>query len=402
MDRRMKRIAIGFAIVLLVAFAIVGSIKLIAGHQLANATEALATAAPAVDVIAVRKPASAASLSLRGETGAWNESIIYARVSGYVAKWNADIGDRVEKDQVLATIDTPELDAEYAAAQAKLASAVAESRVREAEADFAETTYARWRDSPKGVVSEQEREDKKAGNATAVARLAAARAQVNLDQANVDRLAAFEKFKRVTAPYAGTIVERRIDIGNLVTAGSSASTTQLYRMVSDDPIRVFVDVPQSATADLMKAGVPATVVTNDVPSRRFEGKITRTSAAVNARSRTFKVEIDVPNPRHALVTGLYVQVEFELGSNDMLQVPAAALSFRAKGPQVAVVGRDSVVKFRNVTIARDDGNMVELGSGVAAGDRVVLNVSSQIVDGEKVQVSEGDDRKPAAINPPVR
>jgi RND family efflux transporter MFP subunit len=400
MDRRMKRIAIAFAITLLAAFAIVETIKLISSHQLANATETLTVALPVVDVIAVRTPAAAESISLRGETAAWDESIIYARVSGYVAKWNVDIGDRVDKDQVLATIDTPELDAEYGAAQAKLASSVAEAKVREAEADFAETTYARWRDSPKGVVSEQEREDKKAGNATAIARLAASRAQVNQDQANVDRLAAFQKFKRVTAPYAGTIVERRIDIGNLVTAGSSASTTPLYRMVSDDPIRVFVDVPQSASTDLMKAGVPASVVTNDVPSRRFEGRIARTSAAVNPHSRTFKVEVDIPNPRHALVTGLYVQVQFELGSNGMLQVPAAALLFRTRGPQVAVVGPDNTVKFHNVTIARDDGNLVELGSGVVAGDRVVLNVSSQIIDGEKVQISGSADG--AAAGAPKR
>jgi RND family efflux transporter MFP subunit len=394
MDRRMKRVAIAFALVLLAAFAIVETIKLIDGHQLANATETLANAAPIVDVVTVHKPAGSELVSLRGETAAWDESVIYARVSGYVAKWNVDIGDHVDKDQVLATIDTPELDAELIAGKAKLESSLAEVKVRQAEADFAETTYARWRDSPTGVVSEQEREDKKAGNASAVARLAASRAQVNQDQANVDRLAAFEKFKRVTAPYSGTIVERRIDIGNLVTAGSSASTTSLYRMASDDPIRVFVDAPQSAASDLMKVGVPATVVTNDVPSRRFEGKVTRTSAAVDPHSRTFRVEVDIPNPRHALVPGLYVQVEFGLGNNDMLQVPAAALLFRAKGPQVAVVGPGNVLNFHNVTIARDDGNVVELGSGVNAGDKVVLNVSSQIVEGQKVEVNAGGD-KPA-------
>jgi RND family efflux transporter MFP subunit len=390
-------VAISFALVLLLAFAVVETFKLIDSHQLAGATETLANAAPIVDVVRVQKPAGNETVSLRGETAAWDESIIYARVSGYVAKWNVDIGDHVDKDQVLATIDTPELDAELIAAKAKLDSSMAEVNVRQAEADFAETTYARWRDSPTGVVSEQEREDKKAGNASAIARLASSRAQVNQDQANVDRLAAFQKFKRVTAPYAGTIVERRIDIGNLVTAGSSSSTTSLYRMASDDPIRVFVDAPQSAASDLMKIGVPATVVTNDVPPRRFEGKITRTSAAVNPRSRTFRVEVDIPNPRHALVPGLYVQVEFGLGNNDMVQVPAAALLFRAKGPQVAVVGTGNVVSFRNVSIARDDGNVVELGSGVSAGDKVVLNVSSQIVEGQKVEVNDGGDNPaPAA------
>ncbi len=145
--------------------------------------------------------------------------------SGYVAKWYVDIGDHVKSGQLLALIDTPELDAELAAARAKLQVAQAQVKVKQADAAFARSTYERWRDSPKGVVSEQEREDKKAGDASAAAQLEAARAQVQLDQADVDRLSAFEQFKRVTAPYDGTIIERRIDIGNLVTAGSSSSTT---------------------------------------------------------------------------------------------------------------------------------------------------------------------------------
>ena len=147
-----------------------------------------------------------------------------------MAKWYVDIGDHVKAGQVLALIDTPELDAEFLAAKAKLKVSEAQVKVKQADAAFAASTYERWRDSPKGVVSDQEREDKKAGNAGAAAQLEAARAQVNLDQADVDRLSAFEQFKRVTAPYTGTITERRIDIGNLVTAGSSGGTTLLYRM----------------------------------------------------------------------------------------------------------------------------------------------------------------------------
>src|SRR5208282_3573607 len=152
----------------------------------------------------------------------------------YVAKWYVDIGDHVKVGQVLALIDTPELDAELSAAKAKLEVAQAQVRVKEADAAFAASTYERWRDSPKGVVSEQEREDKKAGDATAAAQLDAARAQVQLQQADVDR---------------------RIDIGNLVTAGSAGSTTLLYRMAEDDPMRVFVDIPQSAAPELMKPGI---------------------------------------------------------------------------------------------------------------------------------------------------
>ena len=207
--RTLRRAAIMFAAVLLLAFLVVHLRKSHTERVLAQQTKAAATTLPAVDVVTVHDSSANAVLTLPGETAAWYESTIYARVDGYVAKWYVDIGDRVKQGQLLATIDTPELDAELAAAQAKLRVAQAQVKVREADAEFAASTYLRWRDSPKGVVSEQEREDKKAGDATASAQLEAARSQVNLDQADVDRLLAFEKFKRVTAPYAGTLIERQ-------------------------------------------------------------------------------------------------------------------------------------------------------------------------------------------------
>jgi len=297
----------------------------------------------------------------------------------------------------LATIETPELDADYLAAKAKLTAAQAQVKVKQAEAEFATSTYARWRDSPKGVVSEQEREDKKAGQASSAAELDSARAQVNLAQANVERLAAFEQFKRVTAPYAGTITQRRIDIGNLVTAGSSTSSTPLYRMAQDDPLRVFVEVPQSATADLMKVGVPVQISAND-SAPKVAGKITRTSAAIDPQARTFRVEIDIPNPGNALVPGMYVEVGFLLDNSRTVQVPAAALVFHSGQSQVAAVDANDIVHFRNVTIARDDGNTIELQSGVASGEQLILNLSNQIVDGQKVRVSEdGAPRTMAAV-----
>jgi RND family efflux transporter MFP subunit len=261
--RTLQRAALAAAAVLLLAFLIVYLTKWHTQRGLAHETKTATSTLPTVDVVVVHGAAAAGNLALPGETAAWYESTIYARVSGYVAKWYVDIGDQVKNGQILALIDTPELDAELLAAKAKLQVAQAQVKVKQADAAFASSTYARWRDSPKGVVSEQEREDKKSGDSSAIAQLEAARAQVNLDQADVDRLTAFEQFKRVTAPYAGTIVERRIDIGNLVTAGSSQSTTSLYRMTQDDPIRVFVDVPQSASPDLMKVGVPATISTNE-------------------------------------------------------------------------------------------------------------------------------------------
>jgi len=396
MGRTLQRAAIAVAVVLLLAFLVVHFTKWHAERGLAHETRTAATTLPAVDVVVVHGGSASASLTLPGETAAWYESTIYARVSGYVAKWYVDIGDQVKSGQQLALIDTPELDAELLAAKAKLQVSQAQVKVKEADAAFAASTYARWRDSPKGVVSEQEREDKKAGDSSALAQLEAARAQVNSDRADVDRLTAFEQFKHVTAPYAGTIVERRIDIGNLVTAGSSNNTTSLYRIAQDDPIRVFVDVPQSAAPDLMKVGVAATISTDDLSGRTIVGHITRTSEAVDPKARTFRAELDIPNPDRRLVAGLYVQVGFQLQNNGMSQIPAAALLFSAGGPKVAVVEGDGSVRFQSVTIGRDDGDRVELSSGVTEGERLVLNISNQIVAGEKVRVS-GDQSPGSSV-----
>lgn len=361
-------------------------------HQLAVSTEQAANTPPVVNTVTVGPATSGLPLTLPGETAAWYESTIYARVNGYVAHWTADIGDHVKKGQVLATIETPEADASLAAAKAQLNASEAQVKVWEARSDFAKSTYARWRDSPKGVVSEQEREDKRAGYESAVAELASARAKANLEQAEVNRLEAFQLFKQVTAPYSGTITERRIDIGNLVTAGSTASTTPLYRVVKDDPIRVFVDIPQAAAPDLMKEGVPARIMAAGKLAEPIEAKISRTSQAIDPHARTFRAEIDIPNSDGALVPGLYVRVGFQLDSKGLMQVPAAALIYRSEGPQVAIVKDDGTVAFSPVAIARDDGNVVALASGVSQGQKVILNISNQIAEGTKVRVAGPEDR----------
>jgi RND family efflux transporter MFP subunit len=287
----------------------------------------------------------------------------------------------VQKGQVLATIDTPDLDAQLVAAQAKL-------KAGDALVEFTKTTYDRWRNSPKGVVSEQEREAKKADYDSAIA-------QMGLDQADVDRYTTLAAFKQVTAPYDGTITERRIDIGNLVTAGSTSNTTSLYRIVQDDPIRVFVDVPQSAASDV-KTDLLAHITASNVPNRIFEGKVTRTAEAINEQTRTLHVEVDIANPDHVLVSGMYVDVGFDLPTEGLIQIPAAALVFRSGGPQVAVVDKDNKVGFHKVTIVRDGGNAVEISSGIAAGDKIALNISSQIADGETVEAHESTDGVPNA------
>jgi RND family efflux transporter MFP subunit len=166
-------------------------------------------------------------------------------------------------------------------------------------------------------------------------------------------------------------------------------------MSKDDPMRVFVDVPQSAAAEVMKTDGLVEVKAANVPNHVFSGKVTRTANAINPQVRTLRVEVDIPNPDRLLVPGMYVTVSFQLKSNNLMQVPAAALVFRSSGPHVAVVDESGKVSFRKITIARDDGNVVELGAGVTAGEKVALNISSRINEGEQVSVNQPAPAPPA-------
>jgi membrane fusion protein, multidrug efflux system len=394
--RRLKKAAIIFVVVLAVAFIAVRLDKLFKERSIANASQQTSSAPHRVDVIQAAPVGTVQRLALPGQTAAWHSSTIYARVNGYVGKWFVDIVDHVRKGQVMALIETPDLDAQLAGARAQLQAAQAQVLVRRAQAEFSQSTYERWRDSPKGVVSEQEREEKRADYDSAMATLKSAEADVALDQARVNQYVALSEFKQVTAPYDGIVSQRDIDIGNLVTAGSTSATTPLYVMTQNDPMRVFVDVPQSAAADLMDGRIPVEVQVPGNEGRKYSGNVTRTSQAINQQARTLRVEVDIPNGQQSLVPGMYVKVGFNLQPKGLVQVPAAALIFRSDGPQVARVDKTNHISFRNVTIARDDGNAVELGSGVEPGDELALNVSSQISDGDIVQV----DRAELRVEPP--
>jgi RND family efflux transporter MFP subunit len=394
--RRTKKGVIIAALVLCAAFLLVSVLRYFHANAVAGASQSDYSRPPPVDVVIARSPSIGQDLVLPGETAAWYEATIYARVNGYVAKWKVDIGDHVEKGQVLATIETPELDAELAAARAQLQASEAQVQARKAEAAFGKTTYERWRDSPKGVVSEQERESKKADYQAAEARLYAADAQVALDRSKVDQYSAMTEFRQVKAPFDGTITERKVDVGMLVTAGSGSTTTSLYRMAQTDPLRIFVDVPQSAAGELMNAGVPADIHAAGAMGAVFAGTIARSAESLNAQARTMRVEVDMPNENHALVPGMYVTVAFRLPPRGTVEVPAAALIFRAGGAQVAQVDSAGKVRFDDVEIARDNGSVVELASGVKPGDRLVLNISSQVASGQTVAVNEPD-----AVTPPL-
>lgn len=394
------------AVVLLTALLVVGFFYRY--HRNSSAETALnsqtladADAPAPVDVIRVSRASPLHELALPGEARAWYQSTIYARVSGYIGTWKADIGDKVKKGEVLALIDTPELDDQLKAAEAKVAADRSEVEVAKANAAFASSTYQRWKESGKGVVSDQEREEKKAEHLSADAHLIAAQSQVDLDQAEVRRLSDLSDFKRVEAPYDGVITSRRVDIGDLVTAGSTSGNTPLYDIAYSDRIRVYVDVPQAASADV-KDGTTATATVAEYPGQVFTGKVARNSQAINEATKTLRVEVDFENKDPALLKpGMYLEVNFNTtDARPPLQIPASALNFRTNGPTVAVVGKDGRVQFRGVKIARDLGNVVEIESGLHDGDLVALNISNQIADGDKVQpveAGEASDKAPSKL-----
>jgi RND family efflux transporter MFP subunit len=386
--RRLRKGGIIVACVLIVALLLVRIVGFLHAHALAAQAHASAVAPHTVDVIVAAPVGAAQHFALPGQTAAWHSSTIYGRVNGYVASWVVDIGDHVHTGEIMATIDTPELDAELSAARAQLKSAQAQVEVRKAEAAFAKTTYERWRDSPDGVVSAQERDEKQAGFGTANAQLQQSYAQVALDQARVAQYAALSAYKQVRAPFDGTITQRNIDIGNLVTAGSTSATTPLYVMTQNDPMRVMIEVPQSAASDLLQGRLPVTITgAGGGQALTYSGNVTRTAQALNAQARTLQVEVDIPNAAGHWVPGMYVTASFDLPPRGLVQVPAAALLFRANGAQVASVNDQERIVMRDVTIARDDGNMVELSSGVKPGERLVLNLSSEINTGDPVEVA---------------
>lgn len=375
-------IAVGFG--LAGGFVAVTRIKARETESLAQETQKDVAMLPLVDVAVAQAGPAFKGLVLPGDTASWYRTTLYSRVNGYLADWKVDIGDKVKKGQLLATIDTPDLDSQLVAARAELQAAKAETEVRQADADFAKSSYDRWRDSPKGVVSDQEREEKKAANDSSLAKLNAAMAQVAVDQAKVDGLMTLTQFKNVTAPFDGIITDRRIDPGDLVTAGSSANTSPLFVIQQTDRIRIFSRVPQSV-AERLSIGSMVKVTPADGSGRVYEGKIVRTTGSVDPRARTMLVEVVLPNKDYALSPGMYVRAEFQVAQPHSIVVPAAAILFRGNSPQVAVV-KDGKVEFQKVSIAADDGENVELASGIKVGDRVALNINNQISDGDRVEV----------------
>jgi len=361
--------------VIFIVLAVVGiSIRMSERHALAKETEAIAV--PSVEVVRPKPEPPQQELVLPSTLQAFIESPIYARTNGYLGRWYKDIGSRVSKGQLLAEIETPEVDQELM--QARASRDQADSQLK-----LAQTSAKRWENLQKmDAVSEQETDERTSSSSQAQATLAAA-------TANVKRLEQLESFKHIYAPFSGVLTRRNIDIGALINAGNGGANQELFVVAQIDPIRIYVDVPESDSPSI-HPGVGADIELPALVGQHFAGKVVRTADAIDPVTRTLRTEIDVPNPKGQLLPGSYAQVHFALKEQvQRITVPANALLFRAEGPRAAVIGQDDKARLRPVIIGRDFGTTVEILSGLDPADAVVVGPGDSLEDGQQVHVVRG-------------
>jgi RND family efflux transporter MFP subunit len=347
---------------------------------LAQRTVAMAT--PTVATIKPQHGPADQELVLPGTVQAFYEAPIYARTSGYLKVWYSDIGARVARGQVLAEIDTPEVDQQLRQSQADLATA-------QANYELAKSTDQRWQGLlATESVSKQDADQKASDEAAKKAALASA-------EANVARLRDLESFKRVVAPFDGVVTARNTDIGALINAGQNSGAA-LFRMADTRKLRIYVQVPQPY-APTAVPGVGAQLTFAERPGKAYPTQVVRTAQALDPASRTLQVELQVDNSKAELFPGAYAEVHFKLpGSVDSLRLPINALLFRSAGLQVAVVGTDHILHLKNITSGRDFGKSLEVLSGLEANDQVVLNPPDSIAEGALVRIA-GEPEEVASV-----
>jgi membrane fusion protein, multidrug efflux system len=341
-----------------------------AGRALAKETEIDSVATVSVVHPLTEKPDE--ELVLPASLQAYEESPIYARTSGYLLRWYKDIGSRVNKGELLAEIDAPEVDQELSQARASRQQA-------SAQVDIAKISAERWQNLRKtDSVSQQETDTQMSGYQQATANLAAA-------DANVRRLEQLESFKHVYAPFSGMLVKRNVDPGALINAGSAG--VELFILAKVDPLRVFTNVPQ-AYSPAIKNGMPAFVTLQEIPGQKFKGTVARTAEAIDPATRTLLTEVDVPNRDGRLLRGSFGEVHFTPKINTAkVTVPVNAMLFRKEGAQLAVVGADNKVQLRPITIGRDYGTTLEVLEGVGPKDLIIINPADSLEDGQTVNVA---------------
>jgi RND family efflux transporter MFP subunit len=384
---RARAIAFG-----LVAVGILGAIFLASYLPVHRSQRALAAAAVGQDKKVFRvettvpaRSSSNRSLSLPGTIRALEETIVYPRASGYIRKWHVDLGDKVKEGDLLAEIDTPEVDQQLAQARAQLAQAEAGLALAKANAGFSQQNFQRYEKlAPKGIASQEEFEKTRAQADVDTANVTVANANVEAQRANLQRLAQMKSFARVTAPFGGTIVERNIDRGALVTAGNASP---LFRISAVDPARVFVQVPQDV-APSVTPGTQATVHVREFAGRAFAGELARSAGALDSTTRTMTIEVRVPNPKGELLAGMYAEVALALPTpHNVFVIPATALFNDAQGVRVAVVDAESRIHLRPVVIERDTGATLEIASGLDGSEKIVKLAHVELIDGMQVEVA---------------
>lgn len=363
--KRTQRVALGIVGVLLIGAAIVIGLRIAKGGALAETSRE-----QQIRYVSVIQPKSAREsreLRLPATLQGSIEAPIYARTSGYVSRWYKDIGDQVKKGELLAQLDTPEVEQQLNEAKANL--------------QLAQATFERWDALRKrDAVSQQELDEKR--NVLATTRATVQRLQ---DQLN---------YSRIVAPFSGVVTRRNVDIGNLVDAGGGARL--LFTLAKTDPLRVYVYVPQNY-APQVKAGNKAEISLRELPGQTFTGTVTRTAGAINTLTRTMQVEIQLGNPDGKLLPGAYAQVAIKTqgGNASAMTVPGNTLLFRPQGTMVAIVGTDGKVHLQHVTIARELGIDVELSSGVTPEDRLIVNPADSLNEGDMVTVADKHSGEPA-------
>ena len=345
---------------------------------LAGETEKLA-----IPTVSVAKPAAEPAsdeLVLPAQLQAYVESSIYSRTNGYLLRWYKDMGSHVKKGELLADIDTPEVDQELSQARA------ARQQIQ-AQLELARTSAERWSNLRKSdSVSQQEADQQINAYQQSQANLAAS-------DANVRRLQQMESFKHIYAPFTGVITQRNTDVGALITAGSAGQTKALFNLAQIDPLRVYINVPQSYAPSIRK-GMSAYIQLNEYPGQKFTGTVVRTADAIDPGTRTLLTEVDVPNRDGHLLPGSYAQVHFAVPVQTVrISVPVNALLFRSEGPRVAVVGTDKRIQMRAVSIGRDFGTSIEILGGLQGNEQIVVNPADSLEDGQQVNIkTEGGPR----------
>ena len=394
--RTMRLIGLA-ALVLFTVLLVVGVVPRVRSRQqLARAAQAVSTGVASVYVV---RPVAApeAALSLAATTQALQDAIIYARTSGYLRRRYVDIGDGVKAGQLLAEIASPEIDAQLRQARADLRQAERNLELQQANLDLARVTMSRYQGAnQEGAVAIEAVDQSVAAHRTAQAAVAAASASVDSNRANVQRLLDLTGFQRVVAPFAGTVIQRSVDVGALITAGSPTDNTALaptsltgkasglFEVARIEELRVFVNVPQ-VYAPNVKLGLPAEVTVRGQAQAPVTGTVTRTAQALDPVARTLLTEVDIPNPTHRMLPGMFVYVAFKIGpSGTRWRIPSTAVVFDAAGTRVAVVEPGNKLRFRSVLLGRDFGDEIDVQAGLQGGETLVAQPTVALQDGQVV------------------